>query len=38
VESQASREALRTRGSTWRFPQFELEIDAEPNVGEAANE
>lgn len=38
AQSEDSLLCLRTQGSTWLFPQYEVEIESEPNVGGAANE
>ncbi|KAJ0398039.1 hypothetical protein ATCC90586_005238 [Pythium insidiosum] len=38
VESEAHLEALREMGSKWVFPQYEVEIDHEPDASEAVNE
>ncbi|TMW64018.1 hypothetical protein Poli38472_014135 [Pythium oligandrum] len=38
VESNESRDTLRTKGSKWLFPQYEVEIEHEPDAGEAVTE
>ncbi|GLD97470.1 hypothetical protein PINS_up006154 [Pythium insidiosum] len=38
IESETHREALRETGSKWLFPQYEVEIDHEPDASEAVNE
>jgi hypothetical protein len=38
VESDTAREVLRNNGSKWVFPQYFVDIETEPDVGQAANE
>lgn len=37
IESDAAEERVRTKGTKWVFPEYELEIDHEPDASEAVD-